>query len=105
LGGSYIDKKWQLDFFEEFKMVGFTPDSDQKNKKLNSSVLDFSLKDIERNKLNAKMDLSSNEKQTLEKLQEETGQTALKLSSSFHERVLFIKRHLEQSSHPISQII
>lgn len=108
--GSYVDKKWQLDFFEEFKMVGFaeaTPNSKMKDSEAITDVMtrstDLSLKSFERQKM--MNNILKEEEKKIEKVSEETGQTALRLSSTFHQRVLLIKKHLEQKKHPIAKIM
>ena len=52
--GSYIDKKWQLDYFEEFKMVGIneeeenSPDKKIKNPGDTQNQPKKTLKDVEK---------------------------------------------------------
>jgi hypothetical protein len=36
---------------------------------------------------------------------EATGQSALRLNAQFHEKLLFIKKHLESPDHPFSKIL
>lgn len=55
-GGSYSDKKWQMDYFEEFKMIGLGDGVETKKKESfkalkRASNKDFTLKEIE--KINA----------------------------------------------------
>ena len=68
---------------------------------------DFTLKDIE--KMKAENRLKIKEKNDVvtreDRAKEETGQNALRLATKFHEKLLFIKKHLESKLHPISQII
>ena len=63
----------------------------------------MTLRDIEKMKAEKRM-FNKTEEQA-KKHNEETGQNALRLSSKFHEKLLFVKKHLEYEQHPIGRIV
>ena len=68
---------------------------------------DFTLKEIEKINAANRMSLINqvDELDLEQKQSEETGQKALRLSKSFHEKVLLIKKHLESKIHPIAKLM
>ena len=53
--GSYIDKKWQLDYYEEFKTVGLGDKPTEKiidhSQEASTPTKDLSLKEVQKQKL------------------------------------------------------
>ena len=101
--GDYSDKRWEFDYFQKFNDVGYGEEEQKQELRKDEK----SLKQAERLAMQSKgPDLIFQRSDSMKhRDQEETGQNALRISSNFHDRVLLIKKHLEQKKHPIAQIL
>ena len=101
--GSHLsDQKWQLRYFEFAKTRQESSSSKFKNPI--DATLRFNARQNEEN-LTFNKSLTQEKLQQMKEQEKETGQSVLMLGQLFHEKILFIKKQLNFTEHPLRQII